>query len=164
MPDTLHRSASPLPEPAGERPFRIGRSRAGLGLFATQRIPKGVRIFEYTGRIVTNEEADRTLSRSRYCYDLNSRFTLDGSPRSNVGRYANHSCRPNGEAYVWRGRVFVRSLRAIEPGEEITYDYGRTYFDAFIGKDRCLCEACVERRGRAARKARAKAGPRRARR
>lgn len=121
-------------------------------MFATTRIPKNVRIFEYTGNIVPNEVADRTLSNSRYCYDLNSRFTLDGSPRSNIGRYANHSCRPNAVAYTYRGRVYVKSLRPIEAGEEITYDYGKSYFDAFIGKDKCLCEACIARRARRAKK------------
>lgn len=39
-------------------PFRIARARTGLGLFATEVIPKGVRIVEYTGKIITNAEAD----------------------------------------------------------------------------------------------------------
>lgn len=125
-------------------------------MFATARIPRNVRIFEYTGNIVPNDVADRTLNRSRYCYDLNKRFTLDGSPRSNIGRYANHSCRPNAVDYTYRGRVYVKSLRVIEPGEEITYDYGKVYFDTYIGKENCRCEACSARRARrAARQAKA---------
>lgn len=134
------------------RPFRIGRSKTGLGMFATQRIPKNTRIFEYTGRIITNEAADRLPGKPRYLYDLNKKFTLDGSPRSNLGRYANHSCRPNAVDYTYRGRVYVKSLRAIEPGEEITYDYGKIYFNAFIGKQNCLCVKCVARREREAAK------------
>ena len=132
--------------------FRIGRSKTGLGMFATQRIPKNTRIFEYTGRIITNEAADRLPGKPRYLYDLNKKFTLDGSPRSNLGRYANHSCRPNAVDYTYRGRVYVKSLRAIEPGEEITYDYGKIYFNAFIGKQNCLCVKCVARREREAAK------------
>lgn len=130
--------------------FRIGRSKTGLGMFATERIPKNTRIFEYTGRIITNEAAEKIPGKPRYLYDLNKKFTLDGSPRSNVGRYANHSCRPNAVDYSYRGRVYVKSLRVIEPGEEITYDYGKTYFDAFIGKENCLCTKCIERRERRA--------------
>ncbi len=126
--------------------FRIARSKTGLGMFATQRIPKNTRIFEYTGRIITNEAADRLPGKPRYLYDLNKKFTLDGSPRSNLGRYANHSCRPNAVDYSYRGRVYVKSLRVIEPGEEITYDYGKIYFNAFIGKENCLCVKCVARR------------------
>ncbi len=130
------------------KPFRIGRSKTGLGMFATERIPKNTRIFEYTGRIITNAAAEKIPGKPRYLYDLNKRFTLDGSPRSNLGRYANHSCRPNAVDYTYRGRVYVKSLRVIEPGEEITYDYGKTYFDAFIGKENCRCPKCTERRER----------------
>lgn len=134
------------------KPFRIGRSTTGLGLFATEVIPKGVRIFEYTGNIITNAEADAMPGKPRYLYDLSKTHTLDGSPRSNVGRYANHSCKPNGVIYIYGGRIFVKSLRTIQPGEEITYDYGKEYFDAFIGKDKCLCVKCTARRARAAGK------------
>ena len=128
--------------------FRIARSKTALGMFATQRTPKNTRIFESTGRIITIEAADRLPGKPRYLYDLNKKFTLDGSPRSNLGRYANHSCRPNAVDYSYRGRVYVKSLRVIEPGEEITYDYGKIYFDAFIGKENCLCVKCVARRER----------------
>jgi SET domain-containing protein len=134
------------------KPFRIGRSTTGLGLFATEVIPKGVRIFEYTGKIITNAEADAMPGKPRYLYDLSKTHTLDGSPRSNIGRYANHSCKPNGFIYIYGGRIFVKSLREIQPGEEITYDYGKEYFDAFIGKDKCLCAKCTARRAKAAGK------------
>jgi uncharacterized protein len=134
------------------KPFRIGRSTTGLGLFATEVIPKGVRIFEYTGKIITNAEADAMPGKPRYLYDLSKTHTLDGSPRSNIGRYANHSCKPNGVIYIYGGRIFVKSLREIQPDEEITYDYGKEYFDAFIGKDRCLCVKCKAKRAKAAGK------------
>ncbi len=127
--------------------FRVGRARTGLGLFAVRRIREGERIFEYTGRVISNDAADRYRSRSRYLYDLGP-FTLDGSPRSNVGRYANHSCKPNSKSYTYAQRVYVKAIRDIAPGEEITYDYGKTYFDAYIGKDNCLCSACLARRAR----------------
>ena len=138
------------------RPFRIGRSRTGLGLFATKPIEKRTIIVEYKGRRVTNEEADRLEARdSRYMYELNSRWTVDGSARSNVARYANHSCRPNAESDVIRGpraqgrkggMVIVRAIRNISPGDEITYDYGKDYFNGFIKPLGCKCVKCIEKR------------------
>ena len=133
-------------------PFRIARARTGLGLFATEMIPSHVRIFEYTGNIITNAEADAMPGKPRYLYNLSRTHTLDGSPRSNIGRYANHSCAPNAIIYVYGQRIYVKSLREIQPGEEITYDYGKEYFDAFIGKENCLCPKCTARRAKAAAK------------
>ena len=39
------------------RPFRVGRSRTGLGLFATEDIKKRQFIVNYTGRLLTTEQA-----------------------------------------------------------------------------------------------------------
>ena len=50
----------------------------------------------YRGRRITTEEADRREARgARYQFELNKRWTIDGSPRWNVARYINHCCRPN---------------------------------------------------------------------
>ena len=112
------------------RPFRVGRSNTGLGLFATRPIRKRARIAEYKGRKLTTKEATRLETRGNlYLYELNSRWTIDGTPRSNIARYFNHSCNPNAEVYDVKHRVFIRTLRPVKPGEEITYDYQ-------IGRDR----------------------------
>ena len=81
-------------------------------------------------------------------YELNKHFTLDGTNRKNVARYGNHSCRPNAESLIYRGRVFIKSVRNIKPGDEITYHYGRDYYEAYIGKARCKCVTCTLRRAR----------------
>src|SRR5438105_345740 len=138
------------------KPFRVGRARTGLGLFATDPIKKGAFIAEYKGRRVDNEEADRLEARgSRYMYELNSRWTVDGSGRHNLARYANHSCRPNAESDVIRGPrargrkggiVIIRATKNIKPGDEITYDYGRDYFNGFLKPVGCKCAKCVEKR------------------
>ena len=73
-------------------PFRIGRSRTGLGLFATEPIKKGTYIVEYTGPLLTNKHCDE-IPDNRYLFEVNARWTIDGKPRSNVARYINHSCR-----------------------------------------------------------------------
>lgn len=131
-----------------QRQFRIGRSRTGLGLFATEFIKKGKFIVEYTGRKVGNAEAQRLEDRgARYMYELNSKWTLDGSTRRNLGRYANHSCRPNAESDVVRGKkVVIRAIRNIQPGDEITYDYGRDYFrNVLMEIGGCKCPKCLEK-------------------
>ena len=125
-----------------EGPFRIGRSDTGLGLFATDIIDKGAFIIEYVGPRITSEEVERRRN-TRYLFEINSRWTIDGSPRSNIARYANHACKPNAEATEDRGRVFLRARRRIEPGEEITYDYGRAYFELFFAAGGCRCAACA---------------------
>ncbi len=115
------------------KPYRVGRSPTGLGLFATEPIEKGAFIVEYKGRRITNAQAKRLEAHgSRYMYEINNRWTVDGSSRRNMGRYANHSCGPNAESDVVKGKVILRARKKIKPGEEITYDYGREYFDIFL--------------------------------
>ena len=139
-----------------KRPFRVGRSRTGLGLFATRPIRKGLRIAQYKGRKLNTKEANRLEARGNlYLYEINSRWTIDGTPRSNVARYFNHSCNPNAEIYDVKHRVFIRTLRAIKPGEEITYDYGVDYLNNVIGRSNCKCGRCMRRRAKRARERRA---------
>jgi uncharacterized protein len=80
-------------------------------------------------------------------FELNSQWVIDGSPRWNVARYLNHSCQPNAKPVVRKGRIVFVALRAIEPGEEITYDYGREYFDYFIERGGCRCSSCRGKTG-----------------
>ena len=136
-----------------DKPYRIGRCATGLGLFATAEIAKGAFIVEYKGRRVSTAEAALLEARgARYLYEINGRWTIDGSSRGNIARYANHSCRPNAESDVVKGKVVLRARKKIKPGEEITYDYGREYFDIFLKPNGCKCAKCVERR-RTARRA-----------
>jgi hypothetical protein len=143
-----------VPKPS----YRIGRSRTGFGLFATREFRKRQYVVTYRGRRIRNEEADRLEARgSRYMFEINSRWTIDGSKHWNKARYVNHSCRPNVEAVERRGPIIVYvARRRIKPGEELTVDYGKDYFSAFIGKSRCRCVKCMERRAAAQAKRRAK--------
>src|SRR5687767_13414740 len=113
------------------RPFRVGRAKTGLGLFATRPIRKRAFIVRYSGRRIPNEEAERREARgARYMYELDKKYTLDGSSRRNLGRYANHSCRPNAESDVIKGKVIIKAVRNIKVGDEITYHYGKDYYAA----------------------------------
>src|SRR5450631_4336374 len=108
------------------RPFRVGRSVTGLGLFATKLIKRAAYIATYRGRRISSKEAYQREQRgAKYMFELNKRWVIDGSPRWNVARYINHSCRPNAEPMIRKGRIVVVALRSIAPGDEITYDYGR---------------------------------------
>ncbi len=126
--------------------YRVGRSQTGLGLFATALIEKRAFIVEYKGRRITTAQAELLEARgSRYMFEINKRSTVDGSSRRNIARYANHSCRPNAESDVVKGKVILRAIKKIKPGEEITYDYGREYFDIFLKATGCKCVKCRQR-------------------
>lgn len=118
----------------------VKRASAGLGLFAGEPIPKGARVIEYSGRMLSEEEYQK--SRSVYLFDIGPSGALDGSPRWNTARYINHSCKPNCTPDVSRKRVFIYAKRNIKEGEELGYDYGHEYFDAYIGK-KCRCVKCA---------------------
>jgi uncharacterized protein len=125
------------------RSLRVGRSATGFGLFATKPIRRAVYIATYRGRRISTDEADQRERRgAKYMFELNRQWTIDGSPRWNVARYLNHSCSPNAKAVLRKGRIVFVALRCIAPGEKITYDYGREYFDYFIKKGGCRCAAC----------------------
>ncbi len=128
------------------RGFRVGRSKSGLGLFATKPFEKDDFIAYYWGRRIPNKVADELDT--KYMFELNSRWTIDGSNRRNVARYINHSCRPNAETDVKKGKVIVTAKKRIQPGDEITYNYGRDYFDVFIKPHGCRCMACKTKTSR----------------
>jgi uncharacterized protein len=141
-----------------EQPFRIARSRTGLGLFATKTIKKRALIVEYSGRRIptrTAREKDR-LKPNKFLFEINQSWTIDGATRRNLARYVNHSCRPNTEAELARGKMVYRALKTITDGAEITVDYGREYKDLYFGRNGCRCNACRKRRAKQKRKARPK--------
>ena len=123
-----------------EQAYEVKRSKTGLGLFATKLIRKGTRIIEYVGPRVPNDEVEK--SNGKYFFGVNSKWSIDGSGRENVARYINHSCRPNAEAIISKGRVWIWSRKNIKPGEEIAYDYGKEYFEGIIQEMGCKCEKC----------------------
>jgi SET domain-containing protein len=122
--------------------YIIKRTASGLGLFALKPIPAGKRIIEYTGPLVSNAEVEKRTN-GKYFFGVNSKWSIDGTPRSNVARYINHSCRPNCDAVLSKRRVWIWSRRAIKAGEEITYNYGREYFDEHIKPVGCKCRKCA---------------------
>ncbi|HXX04263.1 MAG TPA: SET domain-containing protein [Xanthobacteraceae bacterium] len=131
------------------RSFRIGRAHTGLGMFATRPIRREAYIATYRGPIISGEEADRREARgASYLFYLNKKQTIDGSPRYNVARYINHSCKPNARPVGRNGGIVIVADRRIEPGEEITYDYGEDYLQYFKEAGGCRCVPCRRKRAR----------------
>ena len=132
---------------AQQKKYRVARSRTGLGLFATETIKKRALIVEYLGRRISSvkaQELERTRG-SKYMFEISTRWTIDGSSRRNMARYVNHSCDPNAEADLVRGRMMYRALQTISPGEEITIDYGEEYVELYLAKAGCKCTLCMAR-------------------
>ncbi len=135
---------------SSRKPYRVGRSRTGLGLFATQPIAKGTEIIRYLGRMLDCRKKEDDAIENKYLFQINGRWTIDGSNRSNTARYINHACRPNAESDVNQRKrtVTIRAIRNIAPGDEINYDYGTEYFKAYLKPIGCKCDACERKRAR----------------
>ena len=120
-------SRSKLPK---EPLFEVRKSDIqGRGAFALQRIKKGTLIAEYTGERVGNEEADRRYDEGKmkrhhtFLFVISNRTVVDGAVDGNDSIYINHSCDPNCETYIERGRIFIEAIKDIPKGAEIAYDY-----------------------------------------
>src|ERR1700733_8484201 len=137
-----------MPVISSKKPYRVGRSRTGLGLFATQRIKKGTKIIRYFGPLLDCKKKKDDAIENKYLFELNNRWTIDGSVRKNVARYINHACKPNAESDVRprKRKVFIRAIKNIEPGDEINYNYRTDYFKAYLKPIGCKCDACEKKR------------------
>jgi hypothetical protein len=146
-----------MPAISSKKPYRIGRSSTGLGLFATKPIKKGTKIVRYFGPLLDCKKKKDDAVENKYLFELNNRWTIDGSVRENIARYINHACKPNAESDVRprKRKVFIRAIKNIEPGEEINYDYGTDYFKAYLKPVGCKCAACEKKRKKKRAEARA---------
>ena len=109
----------------------------GKGCFSTVRFLSRRKIAEYTGERISDSEALRRGGRRklRIC-GIDEKWSLDGSRGGNGTHYINHSCSPNAFMQSMRGHIVFCALRDIEPGQEITVDYGTTMHK---NSKRCSC-------------------------
>lgn len=125
-----------------EKKLKIARRRSrihGNGVFATAPIRKGERIVEYTGKVITHEEADEQYDGDlntghTFLFTLNKHWVIDANRNGGIAKWINTGCDSNAIAFVHseakkkpdprKDRVWIEALRAIKPGEEIIYDYG----------------------------------------
>lgn len=113
----------------------------GWGVRTNRTIAVGQFICEYVGEIITYEETERrgkiydAVGRT-YLFDLDfnnldNPYTVDAAECGNVSHFINHSCDPNAGVWaVWTDcldldlpKICLFSLRRIDAGEEITFDY-----------------------------------------
>lgn len=139
-----------MPAISSNKPYRIGRSKTGLGLFATKPIKKGTKIIRYFGPMLDCRKKKDDAVENKYLFQINGRWTIDGSVRKNTARYINHACRPNAESDVnsRKRTVHIRAIKNIAPGEEINYDYGTEYFKEYLKPIGCKCAACEKKRAK----------------
>ncbi|MDQ3016946.1 MAG: SET domain-containing protein-lysine N-methyltransferase [Bacteroidota bacterium] len=113
-----------------KEPYYIVRNSKihGKGVFAKRPIRKGTKVVEYTGTIVSREEADEIGTSNVSGHTHTMLFTIDDDRviDGNVGgdaRFINHGCDPNCEAVQYDDKIFIESIRSVKKGEELTYDY-----------------------------------------
>lgn len=131
-----------------------GSAIHGRGMFAVKEIPRGTRVIEYAGERISKAEGwRREMKRQKraerggdggiYIFELNQRTDIDGSVLWNTARHINHSCEPNCESQIVRGRVWIVALRTIRPGEELSYDYCYDYEHYREHPCRCGARRCA---------------------
>ena len=123
----------------------------GRGVYAKKDIPKGTRIIEYIGRVITKEESqkiydrkieiykkDKSKSSAVFIFNANETHDLDGDVWWNLAKLVNHSCSPNCEALSEDdGTIALYSMKNIKKGEELNFNYG---YDAECYEDHpCWC-------------------------
>ena len=125
----------------------------GRGVYAGRDLPKGERVIEYQGEVISTREADRRPpsdpdddSHTFFFALSDGKRVIDAAVGGNAARWINHSCAPNCESEEEDdGRVFIVTRRAIKGGDELFYDYSLTTDDrltpALKQQYRCLCGA-----------------------
>lgn len=136
----------------GGRRIQVRRSGIhGKGVFALKPIPKGETIIEYLGEVITWKQAQRQPPHNpdepnhTFLFHLDDRHVIDGTRGGNAARWINHACAPNCEAEDNDGRIFIKALRNIRPGEELNFDYSLMIEERYTAKLKkeyeCRCGA-----------------------
>ncbi len=111
-------------------PFEIRDSPIqGKGAFATVPIAAGTRLIEYAGERLTPDEADARYPdvagerHHTFLFAVDDHLVIDAAVNGNDARWINHSCDPNCDAVIEDDRIWIETIRDVEPGEELAYDY-----------------------------------------
>jgi SET domain-containing protein len=137
-----HRKTVATKADTGGRRIQVRRSGVhGKGVFALRRIPAGETLIEYTGEVIGWPEAlrrhphDPKDPHHTFYFSLDDgSHVIDAKHGGNASRWINHACEPNCEADEEDGRVFIKALRDLEPGEELFYDYGLVIDERYTPK------------------------------
>jgi len=125
--DAIH-----IPMPRTQQLPKIIRRRSsvhGHGVFAAEPINKNTRIIDYAGELIRNgveceaREARYLKDGCIWVFRINRAWSRDANVGGNLARFINHSCTPNCYFAVVDKTIWIRASRAIQRGEELTYDY-----------------------------------------
>jgi uncharacterized protein len=103
----------------------------GWGVYASESIPAGRLVIEYTGERLSRAATLRRLipvwgpggNGRLYLARVNSYWAIDGSRGGSGAERVNHSCEPNLKMRKIRGRLFFFSRKWVPKGAELTLDY-----------------------------------------
>jgi SET domain-containing protein len=105
------------------------RSRLhGFGVFAAEPINKNKRIIDYAGELIRNSDSAEREARYLeqgciWVFRINRAWSRDAAVGGNIARFINHSCTPNCCFEVVDKTIWIKAVRDIRRGEELTYDY-----------------------------------------
>src|SRR5690606_2472310 len=128
---TATKSARPRTTRQPKNEWFVARSSPvhGKGCFARKFIPKGTRIAEYVGERLTHKEADKRYEDAdpddnhTFLFIADRKTVIDATRGGNDSRFINHSCDGNCTSETEKGRVFIETIKDIQKGEELGYDY-----------------------------------------
>lgn len=139
------------------------RQYADVEVFKTEKKGHGLRtrlglspnafIYEYIGEVI-NESAFRRRTiqydeegiKHFYFMSLQNGVFIDATRKGNLGRFCNHSCKPNCYVDKWivgdKVRMGIFAKRAIRAGEELVFDYNVDRYGAdpqpcYCGEPNC---------------------------
>lgn len=146
--------AQVLPAKAKGRRIQVRNSGVhGRGVYAVAAINADEVLIEYTGERISWDEAmdrhphDPAQPNHTFYFHIEDGRVIDALFGGNSSRWINHACEPNCEADEYDGRVFIKALRDIFPGEELFYDYGLTIDERYTAKLKkefaCYCGSPV---------------------
>jgi SET domain-containing protein len=118
--------------------FRVSARRSRIhrwGVRAGETIPPGRKVMEYTGEKICRREQKRRQD-SKYLFELDPYWTVDGGVGGSGAEFVNHSCDPNLASRILKGHILFFSRRRIRKGEELTVDYN---FDRDAERVPCAC-------------------------
>lgn len=101
----------------------------GRGVFVRLPINEDDTVIEYKGEIISEDEIERRYPEDleglnhTFVFGVEHDYNIDGGSKGNAARWINHSCEPNCDTYEENKRIYIRAIRRIRPGEELTYDY-----------------------------------------
>ena len=105
--------------------FTIGETHLGKAVFAAMPFAEGQPLLEFTGRRLPAREVPSLISGDgdRYVQVTPDHYM---GPSGRLDDLVNHSCDPNAGLRFTEDGVFLVAIRAIAPGEEVTWDYSTT--------------------------------------